>query len=185
VFCCGGKTLTTYPRPKNIDASQLFKTLTVWVALTGAFLLGCAACALAEPALTLANDADDADPVELTLEDLSRMPQTAIVTENEFSDGRVVYRGPLVRDVLAAAHLEAADTLRCIAANDYHIDIPASDFRRFDVIIAMEADGKKLSRRDKGPLWIMYPISEHAELRDSLYIHRLIWQLTRIEGIPD
>jgi hypothetical protein len=45
----------------------------------------------------------------------------------------------------------------------------------------MEADGKKLSRRDKGPLWLMYPISDNAELADPRYIHRLIWQVIRIE----
>ena len=47
----------------------------------------------------------------------------------------------------------------------------------------MEADGKKLSRRDKGPLWLMYPISDHDELKDALYIHRLIWQVVRIESL--
>ena len=46
----------------------------------------------------------------------------------------------------------------------------------------MEADGKKLSRRDKGPLWLMYPISDHAELNATRStIPRLIWQVVRIE----
>ena len=110
-----------------------------------------------------------------------RLPQVTIVTENEFSDGAVTYSGPLVRDVLEHLALDQADTVRFTAANDYFVEIPTDDFRRFNVILAMEADGKKLSRREKGPLWLMYPISDHAELRDPIYIHRLIWQVVRIE----
>ena len=60
---------------------------------------------------------------------------------------------------------EARHRCDCIAANDYFVDIPTQDFRDYDAILAMEADGKQLSRRDKGPLWLMYPISDHAELR--------------------
>ncbi len=45
----------------------------------------------------------------------------------------------------------------------------------------MYADGERLSLRDKGPLWLMYPIDDHAELQDPLYNVRLIWQLTSME----
>lgn len=119
--------------------------------------------------------------VELTLDELAAMPQTEFVTINEFSDGPVSYRGPLARDVVDRLGLGAEETLRLIAANDYYVEIPTSDFRRFDVIVALEADGRRLSRREKGPLWLMYPISDHEELQDPNYIHRLIWQLVRIE----
>ena len=40
------------------------------------------------------------ETLEFTLDDLAALPQTTIVTENEFSDGKVTYVGPLVRDVL-------------------------------------------------------------------------------------
>lgn len=171
--------MAVFLSPHESGALRFFKALTIWFALTGAALSAGSFRASAETALTLVKRG--ADPVEMTLEDLSRLPQATIVTENDFANGRVAYRGPLVRDVLAAARLDAAQVLRFSAANDYFIDIPVLDFRRFDVIIAMEANGEKLSRRDKGPLWMMYPISDHAELREPPYIHRLIWQVVRIE----
>jgi hypothetical protein len=119
-----------------------------------------------------------------TLAQLAALPQATVVTENEFSDGPVVYRGPLVRDVLEHLGLDEAETLRFIAANDYYVDIPAADFRRYNAILAMEANGTTLSRRDKGPLWLMYPLSDHPELRgDPVYITRLIWQVMRIEAL--
>ncbi len=123
----------------------------------------------------------DGQALDLSLEDLELLPQTIVATENEFSDGVVSYRGPLVRDVLALAGLEALDEVRFTAANDYFVDIPTSDFTDYDTILAMEANGERLSRREKGPLWLMYPISDHSELRDPIYMRRLIWQVVRVE----
>jgi hypothetical protein len=120
---------------------------------------------------------------ELSLEDLAAMPQVEVRTENEFSDGVVAYRGPLVRDVLAELGLDRLQAVRFVAANDYYVDIPTSDFEEYDVILAMEADGKPLARRDKGPLWLMYPITDNPALRDPIYLRRLIWQVIRIEAL--
>jgi hypothetical protein len=133
----------------------------------------------AETALTLSRESKT---IELSLEDLAALPQVTVVTENEFSDGKVAYRGPLARDVLAQVGLDHEQAVRFVAANDYFVDIPTGDFRDYDAILAMEADGKPLSRREKGPLWLMYPISDHAELNDPTYLGRLIWQVVRIEA---
>jgi hypothetical protein len=127
--------------------------------------------------------ADRTTTLELSLETLGGLPLTTIVTENEFANGKVAYRGPLVRDVLAQLGLDDATQVRLIAANDYFVDIPTEDFRKYDAILAMQADGEPLSRRDKGPLWLMYPISDHAELKDPVYQRRLIWQVVRIEAL--
>jgi hypothetical protein len=135
----------------------------------------------AAPALEIVGT-EGSGVLELSLEQLAAMPQTIVATENEFSDGVVSYRGPLVRDVLAHLGLDKVDQVRFVAANDYYVDIPTSDFRDFDAILAMEADGKQLSRREKGPLWLMYPITDHPELRDPIYLRRLIWQVVRIEA---
>jgi hypothetical protein len=133
-----------------------------------------------ETALTLSRESKT---IELTLEELAALPQVTLVTENEFSDGKVTYRGPLMRDLLEQFGLDQVDAVRLTAANDYSVDIPTGDFRTYDAILAMQADGKPLSRRDKGPLWLMYPLSDHAELNDPVYFRRLIWQVVRIEPL--
>jgi hypothetical protein len=156
------------------------------VARALAFAAGLAmapALVAADPALTLVRGQGGSESLEFTLEELAELPQVTIVTENEFSDGEVSYRGPLIRDVLAHMGLDRADTIRLTAANDYYVDIPSSDFRRYNVILALEADGARLSRREKGPLWVMYPISDHSEQRDPVYKTRLIWQVVRIESL--
>jgi hypothetical protein len=153
------------------------------------------AVALAVVILGLAGAATAADPAlelvgagrsqvrALTLDDLEALPQVVVRTENEFSDGVVAYRGPLARDVIAEIGLDRLSTVRFVAANDYYVDIPTSDLAEYDVILALEADGKPLSRRDKGPLWLMYPISDNPALRDPAYLRRLIWQVVRIEAL--
>ena len=133
--------------------------------------------------LTLAGPAGSGELLELTMEELEAMPQITIVTESEFTDEAASYRGPLVRDLLASVGLDTAQTIRLTAANDYYVDIPTSDFSQYDVVLAMEVDGDRLSRREKGPLWLMYPISDHSELRSEVYNARLIWQVVRIEAL--
>ena len=155
-------------------------------ALACFFSLGLASLAIpgpasaAGPALQLLGVEDQ--ELDLSLDQLEAMPQVTVETENEFSNGLVSYRGPLVRDVLALVGLDARSTVRFTAANDYFVDIPTGDFREYDAILAMEANGERLSRREKGPLWLMYPISDHAALRDPIYLRRLIWQVVRIEA---
>ena len=147
-----------------------------------AVMLAASVGAAAEPALELVGT-NPSLVRALSLEDLAALPQVVVKTENEFSDGVVSYRGPLARDVLAELGLERLNTVRLVAANDYYVDIPTSDFADYDVILAMEADGKPLSRRDKGPLWLMYPITDNDALRDPIYLRRLIWQVVRIEAL--
>ncbi len=100
------------------------------------------------PALVLVG-AGVSQTKDLTIEDLAAMPQVTVHTENEFSDGEVDYTGPLVRDVLAVMGLDRLEAVRFVAANDYFVDIPTTDFADYDVILAMTADGKALSRRSR------------------------------------
>ncbi|MDH3666919.1 MAG: hypothetical protein OEN23_08310 [Paracoccaceae bacterium] len=124
---------------------------------------------------------DDRPKFSFTEEELRALPQVKVATATEFTDGVVEFEGPLARDVLAAADLGPAELARLVAANDYSIEVPVTDFQNYDVIMALEADGNKLSRRDKGPIWVIYPLDDHTELQDPSYTIRLVWQLTTVE----
>lgn len=136
----------------------------------------------ASPLLVVRHAGDSGAPaVAFTEEQLRALPQTTVRTKTEFTDGVVEFVGPLARDVLAAADLGEATVAHLVAANDYALDVPVSDFDTYNVILALEANGEALSRRDKGPIWLMYPLDDHVELQDPTYTIRLIWQLTAIE----
>lgn len=161
----------------------LLPRLVMSVLLAGVVLLRSVAPAPAEePMLVIRNAADSSIPeVRLSEAELLSLPQTTIRTRTEWTDGVVEYVGPLARDVVARIGLGGATTAHLIAANDYSVDVPIEDFLEYDVIFAMQADGKRLTMRDKGPLWVMYPLDDHAELNDPAYNLRMIWQLTTME----
>lgn len=118
--------------------------------------------------------------LHLDLEAIRDLPQRDIDTTTTWTDGTSRFRGPLLRDVLAYAGA-GGTRLVATAVNDYFVTIPVEDALRYDVILAHEMDGEPLKRSDKGPLWVVYPESEHSELLDPLYNGRWIWQLKKIE----
>ena len=128
-------------------------------------------------------DTTASPPVEIVLSEaqLNALEQQTLVTKTDYTDGPTTFIGPLVIDVMALVGQGPWETARMIAANDYAVEIPVSDFKAYDVILAHTMNGKPLSRRDKGPYWIMYPLDSHVELQDPLYNNRLIWQLKMIE----
>ncbi len=150
----------------------------VGILLAGMVLL-LASPSVSQTVLTITNTTLN-QSVELTEEDLLAFEQVEIRTENEFVDGIVTFRGPYARDVLASVST-VPEVYKMVAINDYVIEIPAEDFEKYDVIFAMFQDDERFSLRTKGPIWVIYPMSDHKELQDRTYNDRLIWQLTRVE----
>jgi hypothetical protein len=64
--------------------------------------------------------------------------------------------------------------------NDYFVIVPAADARTWPVIVATRRDGAPMSIRDKGPLWLIYPMDTVASLRTEAIYARSAWQLARI-----
>ena len=146
------------------------------------FLWASAASAGADIYLSITNVSDGV-VIELTEADLLAMDQFTVHTENEFVDGLAEFTGPLARDVIALLSASGIETLHFIAANDYAIEVPMSDILDFDVIFAMSQNGVRFSIRDKGPIWVIYPMSDNVELQDRVYNDRLIWQLIKVEAL--
>lgn len=90
------------------------------------------------------------------------------------------FTGPLLRDVLNLVGAQGA-TMRITALNDYRIDVPTEDARRFDVVLARMIDDKPITVREKGPLFMIYPFDSDAALRNPLYYSRSVWQLKSID----
>lgn len=137
---------------------------------------------MADPALSV-YAVDGTELRTFSLEELRDMPQVTITTSNEFVDQKSDFRGPLARDVLEHIKDHHFDEVMLKAANDYTIEIDVEEFYRYDVILALTVDGKELSVRDKGPIWIIYPMSQFRELQDPVFNNRLIWQLIRMDEL--
>ncbi|MGI9502694.1 MAG: molybdopterin-dependent oxidoreductase [Geminicoccaceae bacterium] len=111
---------------------------------------------------------------------LESIGMVELETKTPFTKGSTVFRGILARDLLR--HLGATgEQIEAAAIDLYKVNIPLEDFQRYDVLIALEADGKKLRVRDHGPAWVIYPWSQHEELAKEIYSRRSIWQMNSID----
>lgn len=131
---------------------------------------------IVEGAISRANTPTGA---HLDLAMIQALPARVVHTATSVTDGVRKFEGPLMRDLLKLVGARGV-TARAEALNDYSVDIPIADFRDHDVIVATHMDGKKLTRTDKGPLWIVYPRDGKRLLQDIRYDYRWVWQLNRI-----
>lgn len=111
---------------------------------------------------------------------LQALPGRTLETSTVVTDGVNRFEGVLMRDILERVGAEG-EVVTASALNDYVIDIPMEDFQSFDVLVATHMDGERLSPRDKGPLWIVYPRDDHGELQDIRYDYRWVWQLIQLD----
>jgi hypothetical protein len=117
--------------------------------------------------------------VQLSDAMLAKMPQKSMTLTTPWYPNPQTFEGPLLRDVLKLANIKSGNiTLK--ALNDYAISIPVADAQQYDVIVARLLNGKPMSIREKGPLFIVYPFHEHDELRKTDYYRRCSWQLRSI-----
>ena len=125
-----------------------------------------------------AKNSPDAALLDMAL--IERLPQTVVATHTPWHQGKVQFKGPLLRDVLALVQAQG-DTLVATALNDFVATIPAKDAADHAVILAHSADGKRLTVRDKGPLFVVYPFDQTRALKSSTYYARSVWQLHHID----
>jgi hypothetical protein len=117
---------------------------------------------------------------DFTLAQLQALPQKTVVTTTPWTEGSHTYTGVLLRDLLDKQGLQKATKLNAKALNDYVTTIMVADVYKYDVLLALAEDGKLLTRRNKGPVWVIYPLSQHPELDKSAYHSAMIWQLRSI-----
>lgn len=108
---------------------------------------------------------------------LAAMETHTLITGTSVTDGVNHFEGFLMRDLLEWIGADG-EKIVATALNDYIVEIPLDDFYHYDVLVATHMDGEALTPRDKGPLWIVYPRSDHTELQDIRYDYRWVWQLT-------
>lgn len=131
-----------------------------------------------------------ADRTCVVLDDMSiaSLPWRKIVTHTVWTEGPQRFRGPLLRDILTDAvgpdQALQGTRLKMTALDGYVVQVPASDAWEHAPILAREANGRMLSIRDRGPLWLVYPRDTLSFPTNRYLDERWIWQLTEIEILP-
>ncbi len=120
------------------------------------------------------------DALELDQTQLAALPQTSFATSTIWTSGTPTFSGVLLKDLVAAVGAKG-ESITLSAANDYTIKIPMSAVGDEAPLIAFLMDGKPMSLREKGPVWMVYPYDADEAFRTEETYSRSIWQLTTIE----
>ena len=130
-------------------------------------------------AITATNSADG---LVLDLAQLEALPQHSFTTSTTWTEGTSTFQGVLLKDLIAAVGATGV-TVNMTALNDYVISMPTADAKDDGPLLAYLMDGKTMSVRDKGPLWVVYPYDDNADYRTEESYSRSIWQLARVEFV--
>lgn len=120
------------------------------------------------------------DGLALDEAQLAALPQTSFTTSTQWTSGTPTFQGILLKDLIAAVGATGSKiTLR--AANDYAVSMPMADVQDDAPLLAYLMDGKTMSLRDKGPIWMLFPFDKDEKFRTEETFSRSVWQLTEID----
>jgi hypothetical protein len=110
------------------------------------------------------------------LQRLDALPQVEVNTLTPWTDQEDSYQG--VRLSVLLDELEArGQRIDATALNDYSMLLNLQAAREYPVILATRKNGKVMRVRDKGPIWVIYPLSDFPELRKEEHHQAMVWQL--------
>jgi hypothetical protein len=117
-----------------------------------------------------------------TFADLQTLPQQGVPVVEE--GDAVLFKGPLLQDVLAAAKPASdAKTVRLSALDGYAAEIPLATVAQDGWILAIEAGGNAFGIGDFGPLYTVRPLAA-GEKRTSEEDAKWVFSLYYIELMP-
>lgn len=151
-----------------------------FLALSGMSLVGSRLPAEAStPLLTLDGDCSAAGYGGLDDATLMAMPQVSFDTTTPWTAGKNTFSGPTLSEILTRFSAGPGD-LRLTAANAYSVVISRRLITSDAPIIATRINGRAFGRREKGPLWILFPFDSFSEFRQEDVYAASVWQLENI-----
>jgi hypothetical protein len=113
--------------------------------------------------------------------DLEKLPLTEYTTYDPYEKRRVHYKGVLLRELVGRYADPGVQAVRLLAVDDYRITLTRPEWTRWDILLATQMDGRHLSRREKGPVKIVFPYDTAKDIDHKVYDPKWIWQITQIE----
>ena len=111
---------------------------------------------------------------------LERIGVTTMATTTPWTEGQMTFDGVLARDLMKAVGATGNEAV-AVALNDYKMNIPFIDLQRPDVLIAFRQNGRAISVRERGPLWIIYPVEPGTSIQTMEVRAKMVWQLKELQ----
>lgn len=130
--------------------------------------------------LTISGRIAGGAPMVFDQDRLAELGTVTITSYTQWTTGPQVFEGVPLKRLLQAVDASGTE-LVMTAYNDYRVTIPAADAATYGVLIAFRQNGARLTLRDKGPFWIVYPVDTEAATEHQTFREKMIWQLAAIE----
>lgn len=111
---------------------------------------------------------------------LEELGISEIKTSHSWGEGVAAFEGVTAAKLLDVVGASGTQ-IKAAAINDYAIDLEIAELRKYPVLLALRQNGSDLRRRDRGPIWVVYPRDAHPELKDEKHNFKWIWQLKSLD----
>ena len=117
---------------------------------------------------------------EMSEREFLALPTSTVTTSTQWTP-KSDFAGPLLSKVLDEADAKGKK-LRLVALDDFSVEVDADYLEKYGTILATSKDGVRLTIRDFGPIFVMYPRDSFREELDTpAATSYLVWQLCGIE----
>ena len=130
--------------------------------------------------LSVMPSAGHAREIELNRDQILALPKRTVKTMTPWTDGLVDFEGVPLAELIRIAGASPT-RIQATALNNYAVEVPAADAGIADVIVAYRMNGEYMRVRDKGPMWLIYPLTSQPELDTEATHAKMIWQLKSLE----
>ncbi|MBW3694917.1 oxidoreductase [Vibrio sp. T187] len=152
-------------------------------------LLPLIACLFSAPifaaSITVSWDGSDKEPIVFEFDEISALPQVTYKTTLPWIEGKGEFTGVTLQALLGSRNIEMTEEITVRALNDYSVEVSKADIEAYKPIIAYLQNGERMRVRDKGPFWLIFSLSDHPKLNNNVYHSQMVWQLDRIQMIPN
>ncbi len=114
-------------------------------------------------------------------EELELLGFRRLTTVTPWRDAPAAFDGVLLSDLLAANGLSDVSAINVVAENDYTITLPSEVWKRWPILVATRVNGRPHTRRQRGPIQFILPMSDHAEAGATEQEAYWVWMAARIE----
>ena len=111
---------------------------------------------------------------------LEKLGSVSFQTTSPWYNGRTTFTGISLQKLMDYVGANGS-VVKVTALNDYTTVIPLSDFKKYNVILALKINGEYMRIRDKGPLFIVYPYDSIPELNNQNFYSRSAWQVSSMK----
>jgi hypothetical protein len=120
------------------------------------------------------------DSIQMDMPTIESVGLVDYKVTDPFEKKATTFRGVLMSTLLDLWKVDKdATILEMIALNDYKVEVPISDLRKYPVIFATQQDGQYMPVATRGPAMLVYPY-DHFQFDRQKYDDFWIWQIKSV-----